>query len=516
MPQPHEVLVDVITLSKKYCKAPIKTKLRFATAKNFIGAQINGYDIEKSSSVCLLSRKASEDLCRAQNLLNQKGIGLYIYDAYRPQRAVEHFWNWSQDSKTPTEIERARKSKHYPLIPKEEFFERKYVARNSTHCYGNTLDTEVIDLQTQCPLFMGARISYMGEISHSIATNEIIKNEWQKLKEQNAFDDIKKQLFRATGEIWQEGKEEDYLNLALKNRKILADVMQQFNFSPYPYEWWHYSHKDKAVQEPMDMAITQASQGLGVKHTLNNAYQPVCFQNKEHISYEYQPLMPVKARKNINLTALQFYGMYRNTIYDSYKQKADLAQDIKVYKKQYMEPENSTFVSSSLYQDPLYHYSVMASMDAMSNWKSPLEKMQSYIAYQNIDGKKMQLGLVQFTEMEVQNRPIVYIAQAGVTNRGHGVGKGLMECVLSHYPVGTQFYICTRIFNVEAKALYNQALGFSPIPNEEIALFGLDARYCGFKHKTTQAEIEMIKNKTLDAAAIDKVADYSSSAMNNR
>ncbi|MDR3492377.1 MAG: M15 family metallopeptidase [Gammaproteobacteria bacterium] len=503
MPQPHEILVDVIALSKKYCKQPIKAKLRFATAHNFMGTPISGYDIKENRSVCLLSRKAAEDLCRAQNLFNQQGWGLYLYDAYRPKPAVEHFWNWSQDSKVPTAIELERKNKHYPLIPKEEFFERKYIAKNSTHCYGNTLDTEIIDLQTQRPLFMGARISYMGDISHSIATKEIIKNEWQKLKEQNVFDDIKKQFKRATNEIWQDEKEEDYLELALKNRKILADVMQQFNFTPYPYEWWHYSHKDKESQEPMDMAITQDAQGLGVKHDLNLSYQRIRFRNKEHISFEYHPLMPKNKEKKINLTALQLYGMYRNTIYDSYKQKADLAQDIKVYKKQYTEPENSSFASSSLYQNSLYHYSVMAALNAMSTWKSPVEKMQSYIAYQEKDGKQNQVGLVQFTEMEVHGKPVVYIAQAGVANRGLGIGKGLMECVLSHYPAGTEFYICTRVFNTDAKVLYNQALGFSPLPQEEVALFGLDARYCGFKHTITQTEIDKIRNKVSHTASED-------------
>jgi ribosomal protein S18 acetylase RimI-like enzyme len=231
--------------------------------------------------------------------------------------------------------------------------------------------------------------------------------------------------------------------------------------------------------------------------------QTIRFIKNENIEFVYHFHMP-KSSKKVNLFALQMYGLYRNTVYDSYKQKADLAQDIKSYKKQYIEPNSSFFSSTELYTDPLYHYSVMASTDAISTWANPAEKMQSYVAYQTVDGKKKRFGMVQFCEMEVAGKPVVYIAQAGVASRGQGVGRMLMECVLTHYPAGTEFYICTRIFNTEAKTLYNQALKFEPISKDQLALFKLDERYCGFKHTTTQQELDAVKRKLvkpLDDAA---------------
>lgn len=264
MPKPEEILVDAVALSAKRCKTPIKVNLRFATTKNFIGEKIDGYHLDDSRSICLLSRKAANALCKVQATLNEQGLGLYLYDAYRPTRAVTHFWNWSQNSQPPTENELQRKNKHYPLIPKDKFFELGYVSKTSSHCYGNTLDTEIIDLKTNKPLFMGARISYMGKISHSVATTDSIKNEWQELKKQNALDDVKKQWKRATGEIWQEYKEEEYLQIAMSNRKLLADVMIEHGFATYPYEWWHYAHKDKETDEPMDLEITAELRGMNV------------------------------------------------------------------------------------------------------------------------------------------------------------------------------------------------------------------------------------------------------------
>jgi zinc D-Ala-D-Ala dipeptidase len=262
---PEEILVDVIALSEKRCDTPIRAKLRFATSKNFIGVPIDGYNLQEPRELCLLSRKAAEDLCRVQNYLSEQGYSLFLYDAYRPQRSVTHFWQWSQSTNSPTKNELARKRKHYPLIPKEKFFELGYVAKNSTHCYGNTLDVELVDLETNKPLFMGARISYMGTISHSSATADSIKIEWNELKLNNVFDDIKKQLKRSTGEDWQEDKENLYLQTALDNRNVLSNIMQQFGFSPYEKEWWHYSHKDKESDDAMDLPISSNLKGLGVK-----------------------------------------------------------------------------------------------------------------------------------------------------------------------------------------------------------------------------------------------------------
>ena len=73
-----------------------------------------------------------------------------------------------------------------------------------------------------------------------------------------------------------------------------------------------------------------------------------------------------------------------------------------------------------------------------------------------------------------------------------------MECVLSHYPAGTHFYIVTRVFNHEAKLLYSNRLGFTPINEDVIEQLGCDQRYCGFEHTTIDAEIQSIQDRKID------------------
>lgn len=210
--------------------------------------------------------------------------------------------------------------------------------------------------------------------------------------------------------------------------------------------------------------------------------------------------LPIGKAGRIHTTGLYLYGMYRNALYDSYKLKPDLAEDIRSYPKVFHENEVSALSANPLYNDPLYHYSVAGCLDAAKTWLNPGEKLKSYFAYQDVDGHKKIVGFVHFTETLINEGPVVYIAQAGVINRSKGVGRRLMECVLSHYPAGTHFNILTRVFNTEAKTLYEQRLHFSPIGEEEVRQLGYDKRYCGFEHTTSADEVSAIKGKQTQVA----------------
>ena len=213
--------------------------------------------------------------------------------------------------------------------------------------------------------------------------------------------------------------------------------------------------------------------------------------NDDGIWFEYCETIPenfssLGEQGRINLTGLYLYSMYRNTIYDSYRIKPDLAEDIKTYKKVFREKDSSTLSQSSTYNDPLYHYSVAGAISAIKEWENQHQKMLCYFAYQNISGRKKIVGFVGFVKRTLSDAPVVYIAQAGVINRSHGVGKRLMECVLSDYPPETRFTILTRIFNSEAKSLYHRKLNFSPMSEEMVKQLGYDERYCGFEHTTSR------------------------------
>lgn len=75
-----------------------------------------------------------------------------------------------------------------------------------------------------------------------------------------------------------------------------------------------------------------------------------------------------KSKYKINSTGLLLYGIYRNSIYDSYVKKEDIADDIKSNTVAYEENQGSFFINSRLYSDPIYHYAVKASTSTVSEW----------------------------------------------------------------------------------------------------------------------------------------------------
>lgn len=237
---------------------------------------------------------------------------------------------------------------------------------------------------------------------------------------------------------------------------------------------------------------------------------PIVFRDASaEVEFEFHDQLPKKtvnlrikgeSAYKVNISALHFYGFYRNSVYDSYKEKADLAVDIKERKNEYKEDKESSLSENALYKSPLYHYSIAASLGAMKEWKESDGKMKCYMAYQNKHGQKSKIGFVHFTEQTVNDKKVVYIAQAGVLNRGHGIGRHLMECVLTHYPSSTEFYIVTRVFNTEAKNLYQKRLGFTPIEANETKQLGYDDRYCGFKHTSTSQEINAINSRKMQSS----------------
>lgn len=114
----------------------IALDLRYATASNFTGERIDGYD----SAQCLLTRAAADALARVQADLRSEGLGLRVFDCYRPQRAVDHFVRWSRAPDDP-----AARAQHHPRVAKNELFAQGYIAERSGHSRGSTLDLTLVD-----------------------------------------------------------------------------------------------------------------------------------------------------------------------------------------------------------------------------------------------------------------------------------------------------------------------------------------------------------------------------------
>lgn len=221
------VLTDVIALSKKHCRYPIQGQLAYAGCENFVGRVIDGYSAD-AVDVCLLSKKAAFALCDVQQALNKDGLGLYIFDAYRPLRSVKDFAKWYH-LPVLNEYERVRQKIHYPQLKKNDLVAKGYVSdTTSRHNFGNAVDLTLIQLSDLSLLDMGACFDYFDELSHETATIEQIGAD------------------------------------AYQNRQTLTHAMQQSGFILYPYEYWHFDYQEIEVSEPMDICIDASLKGLNV------------------------------------------------------------------------------------------------------------------------------------------------------------------------------------------------------------------------------------------------------------
>ena len=176
----------------------VRAEVRYATAHNLTGHPLAGYGAARA----LATREAAEALCRAHDAARALGYGFLIYDAYRPQKAVDDFVRWSREPETG-----ATKAEFYPGLDKAELFPRGYIAARSGHSRGSTVDLTLTDGAGR-PVDMGTAFDFMGERSHHGAPG---------LTEAQA-----------------------------RNRALLRQIMEGAGFAPYEHEWWHY----RLDQEP--------------------------------------------------------------------------------------------------------------------------------------------------------------------------------------------------------------------------------------------------------------------------
>lgn len=170
----------------------LRTEIRYATANNLTGHPLAGYRAPKA----LATRQAAEALGRAFAQCQAMGYGLLVYDAYRPQKAVDDFVRWSLEPETG-----ATKAAFYPGLEKAALFPLGYIARQSGHSRGSTIDLTLTDAQGR-PVDMGTTFDFMGEASHHGAPG---------LSEPQQA-----------------------------HRALLRGVMAWAGFAPYENEWWHY------------------------------------------------------------------------------------------------------------------------------------------------------------------------------------------------------------------------------------------------------------------------------------
>lgn len=189
-------------------------EIRYYSTFNFVGTRIDGYE----APVALLTHRAADSLRAVSDELKTKGYRLKIFDAYRPQMAVDHFLRWGADW-----ADTAMKRYFYPMVDKSRLFELGYIAERSGHSRGSTVDLTLFDMNTEKELDMGGTFDWFGHESHPDCGGN------PQTMEYRTNDTITAQQFA--------------------NRMILRKAMLRHGFKPLPEEWWHFTLKDEPYPE---------------------------------------------------------------------------------------------------------------------------------------------------------------------------------------------------------------------------------------------------------------------------
>lgn len=163
--------------------------LRYASTNNFLHKKI--YPTLNTS---FLRADAEEVLKKVQAELNLKGLGLKIFDAYRPYTATEMMWELVKDDR-------------YTADPK----------KGSGHNRGIAVDLTIIYLKTKKELAMGTGFDNFTDSAHH---------------DFKALDaDV------------------------LQNRLLLKNIMEKYGFKALETEWWHYALPNSNDYELLDLSF---------------------------------------------------------------------------------------------------------------------------------------------------------------------------------------------------------------------------------------------------------------------
>jgi D-alanyl-D-alanine dipeptidase len=188
----------------------IQKSLRYYSDENFVGKKINGYNAPK----IIITKQAAIALKNANKKLLEQGYELVVYDAYRPQMAVDHFVAWGKDNSS------SKKNEYYPNLNKQEVFSRGFVATKSKHSRGSTVDITIIErgkkvcpikkiprgeyiFLDDCTVDMGMHFDFFGEESWSIST--LVADSYNQ------------------------------------KRAFLKKIMEEHGFLGAQGEWWHFT-----------------------------------------------------------------------------------------------------------------------------------------------------------------------------------------------------------------------------------------------------------------------------------
>ncbi|HET9637148.1 MAG TPA: M15 family metallopeptidase [Gemmatimonadaceae bacterium] len=175
-----DAVADTLLTDARTLDSTIVVELRYATPNNFTGAPLPGYLANRA----FLRREAAVALAQVQRDLRAQGLGLKIFDSYRPVRATLAMVDWTQ------------------RVHREDLLRDGYIASRSRHNLGLAIDLTLIDRTTGRELEMGTPFDTFSAAAHTA----------------NA------------------------MGLAAEHRQRLKAAMERRGFLNYDQEWWHFSY----------------------------------------------------------------------------------------------------------------------------------------------------------------------------------------------------------------------------------------------------------------------------------
>src|SRR3989338_8491313 len=168
----------------------VLVEVRYATPDNFMGEALY------PEARCLLRRETAAKLAHAQDALELQGLGLKVFDGYRPLAVQKKMW--------------AR-------FPLEGFIANP--AKGSNHNRGAAVDLTLVD------------------------------REGQELTMPSAYDEFSERSHRD----YSGGTEAER-----KNRAILEEAMVKEGFTGLSTEWWHFDDTDAKNYPVLDISFENA------------------------------------------------------------------------------------------------------------------------------------------------------------------------------------------------------------------------------------------------------------------
>jgi D-alanyl-D-alanine dipeptidase len=170
----------------------IQYDFKYATKDNFTGVRLYPSDTKHT----YLRNDPAHALARAAKELEEKGLGIWVWDAYRPYHVTVNFWNLIKDER-------------YVASP----------AKGSGHNRGIAIDMTLYDLKTGALLEMPTTFDDFSEKAH------------------HGFDSIS--------------------TLQKANREMLRTIMEKYGFIKFQTEWWHYYWPNGAEYDVLDFSFNQ-------------------------------------------------------------------------------------------------------------------------------------------------------------------------------------------------------------------------------------------------------------------